>query len=152
MGTPHCFEMGSVVHDLEATEKCQAIRELIQRSSAFSSVVDIGRFERSVLNRENIQSTGLGRGVALAHGNTGGVERPTVALGISHKGIDYGSVDAEPVRLLYIIAAPPDRQVEYLKVLSTLVRLVRDARFRLALLQARGATEAQRIMHEAFYA
>ena len=152
MDIPHCFERGSVVHDLENTEKCQAIRELIQRSSAFSSVEDIGRFERSVLNREDIQSTGLGRGVALAHGNTPGVERPTVALGISHEGIDYGSVDAEPVRLLYIIAAPPDRQTEYLKVLSTLVRLVRNERFRLALLQARSATGAQRIMHEAFYA
>ena len=151
MDISHCFEQGSVVCDLASSEKYQALRELICKAAVFSTVDNLDHFAAAVLSRERIQSTGLGRGVALAHGKAKGVKRTVIALGISKSGINFNSVDTQPVQLLFIIAVAPNNQTEYLAVLSTLVRLMRNSRFRTSVLEAPEAKRAESIMHEAFY-
>ncbi len=130
MNLAHCFLKGSIVKDLLNTEKYQAIHELIRRAPVFSEIKDLNRFEEAVFEREKALSTGIGRNVAVAHAKVPDIDRVLVALGISVKGINYNSLDGRPVHFLFLIANHPDRQEEYLKVLASIMRFIRDNSFR----------------------
>ncbi len=124
----------SVICQLQATEKNQAILEVIDSCSIFSSLPDLERFKRGVLRRERVQSTGIGHGVAIAHGKILGIKEVHIALGISREGISYGSSDGMPVHLLFVIASSPSIQMEYLGALSSILRSVRTDTMRQHLL------------------
>jgi len=128
-----CFNGGTVVAGLESREKFEAIRELIHSAPVFNGVDTRNRITEAVVQREKILSTGLGRGVALAHGTTDAVDRIVIALGISRQGIEYGAVDQAAVHLLFVIINPPGRQVEYLLALAAVTRMIRDEDFRRSL-------------------
>jgi PTS system nitrogen regulatory IIA component len=139
------FDAGSVIWELKSTDKYDAIREIIYHAPVFTGhdTLDLEDFSRVVLERERLQSTGFGHGVAVAHGRTPQVSEPTIALGISHEGIDYDSYDGEPVHLLFIVANHPEHQMNYLHILSTLVAMVRNELFRHELLTCSHADAVQ---------
>ena len=115
------------VQELEAHERFEAIRELIRGNPAFSAVKDLTRLEEAVVKRENAGFTACGHGVAFAHGYSVQVNRVTVVIGFSRGGIDYDTPDGNSVHLLFIIASPPDRKLDYLVVLSSLARICYDS-------------------------
>ncbi len=118
-----CFQSGTVVDNLTNTDKFQAIHEVVQRAAVFSDAQQRAAVERAVLRRERIQSTGIGHGVAAAHGQTSGVRDVKIALGISRVGIDYEALDGQPVKLLFVLATPPNKYRDYLTALSGICRL-----------------------------
>jgi len=120
--------------ELDNTHKFEALHELISCAVSFISLPDAIHFEREVFDREKKQSTGIGKGIAIAHATTIQVKKIRVALGISRDGIEYDSIDGQPVHLLFLVANPPDSQMEYLSVLSALVRLLREPDFRQSLI------------------
>lgn len=124
----------SVICQLQSNDKIHALREVIDSCSIFSSLPDIERFKRGVLRRERIQTTGIGHGVAIAHGKILGLKEVHIALGISAKGIEYGSEDGLPVHLLFVIASSPSIQIEYLRSLSAILQSVRSEEMRSHLL------------------
>lgn len=124
----------SVICHLQETEKKKAILEVIDSCSIFQDLPDIARFKRGVLRRERIESTGIGHGVAIAHGKIIGVKSVKIALGISTKGIDFASKDGLPVHLLFVIASSPSLQIEYLRSLSAILQSVRTEKVRQQLL------------------
>ncbi|MBI9107118.1 MAG: PTS sugar transporter subunit IIA [Spirochaetales bacterium] len=124
------FVDGSVVCNLKSREKFAAIHELLTKASVFRKIKDISLFEQAVVAREKKLSTGLGHGVAFAHGKTDTVDSLYVALGISKSGIDYEALDGNPVYLLFMVANPPDGHVEYLKLISAISRMIRNTEFR----------------------
>ncbi|ADY13963.1 putative PTS IIA-like nitrogen-regulatory protein PtsN [Sphaerochaeta globosa str. Buddy] len=120
----------SVICQLQSTDKTQAILEVIDSCNIFSSLPDLERFKRGVLRRERAQTTGIGHGVAIAHGKILGLNEVHIALGISRDGIEYGSADGMPVHLLFVIASSPSIQMEYLGSLSAILRSVRTEEMR----------------------
>lgn len=126
------FDSGSVVWELESENKFDAIREVIDRSPIFKSIpdFDLADFYGIVEQRELIQTTGFGHGVAVAHGRTPMVDDTVVALGVSRQGVEYDAMDKKPVHMLFVVATHPDRRLNYLKVLSSLITLVRQESFR----------------------
>ncbi len=147
-----CFTHGTVVCDLENTEKFRAIHELICQAPVFRDVEGIEYLEQAVVKREQLQSTGLGNGVAVAHGKSPAVGDIVMALGISRKGIDFDAIDGKPVHFLFLVANPPGMQLEYLLALSVLVRVIRDERFREELLRCYDSKEIESRLHRAFRA
>ena len=147
-----CFDCGSVIRDLESRDKYTAIHELICKAPVFRRIDDVDYLEQAVVKREKIQSTGLGNGVAVAHGKCAAVESLVMALGISRDGIEFESMDGQPVRFLFVVANPPGMQLEYLLALSVLVRVIRDERFRDELLLCRDSEEIEGKMSRAFRA
>ncbi len=148
MPEPNCFRAASV-HALAAADKYGAIAELIGKDDALSEVHDLGLFEKCVISREENGSTGLGRGVAVAHGKTPLVDRVIVTLGISRRGIEFGAPDGLPVHLLFLVASPPEKSTEYLMALSTIARLCRSHELKERLLSA-SIDEAGCLIAEAF--
>lgn len=143
-----CFRAGSV-HSIDATEKYEAIAELIGKADALAEVGDLGLFEECVVRREREGGTGLGRGIAVAHGKTPLVDRVIVALGISRRGIEFDAPDGLPVRLLFLVASPPQMSCEYLMALSVIAGLCRDEELKERLL-ASSIADAGRLVAEAF--
>ena len=122
---------------------------MLTKAPVFREVEGIDSLENAVVKREQIQSTGLGEGVAVAHESqtVGGI---VVALGISRQGIPFGADDGEPVRFFFVVANPPDMQLEYLLALSVLVRVIRDERFRDELLARDDSADIEARLSRAF--
>lgn len=146
------FPPGSVVWDLTGGDKFQAIRETIFRASTFRAIegLDLEDFTRAVIRREKEQSTGFGHGIAIAHGRTPQVPTSEIALGVSRRGIDFLSIDDMPVHLLFIVASHPDRQIDYLRILSSLATLARNERFRQEMLSCLCGREVEEKVCDAF--
>ncbi len=150
MGIDHCFESGSVVLDLQSTDKESALRELIRGAPVFRGLPDVAALEDAVLRREREQSTGFGHGVAVAHGRIADLEGVLIALGLSRAGIPFGSTDGQPVHLLFVIVSPPGPCVDYLQALSCLVRAIRRGEVRQSLLDTEDRSEIERRIRAAF--
>ena len=88
-----CFIGGTIVHNLTSRDKFSAIQEIIHKAPVFSGAKDTQKIKNAVLDREQIHSTGLGRGVAIAHGETEEVDNLIITLGISPGGIDFDACD-----------------------------------------------------------
>ncbi|MBA7631248.1 hypothetical protein ES703_38778 [subsurface metagenome] len=136
-----CFHRGAIVQGLRSSDKYDAIKELIQKAPVFSKMNN-REVEEAVIQREKILSTGLGRGVALAHGTTPAVKEIMIALGISQKGIKFDSFDNAPVH--------PEKKVEYLSALAAVTSLVRDDEFRASLYAPVPAFEIEKKISQAF--
>jgi PTS system nitrogen regulatory IIA component len=145
-----CFRGGTVVQNLESRDKYDAIQELVGKAPVFTGSSTSSLVAEAVIRRERLLSTGLGKGVAVAHGTTPAVSDITIALGISEEGIEFDSFDSVPVHLLFVIANPPHRQPDYLLALSAVTRLVRDDAFREALRARVPAREIERKICAAF--
>lgn len=146
------FSSGSVIWNLESTNKFDAIREVINGTPVFRSVsgLNLVSLANAVIARENLQSTGFGHGVAIAHGRIQEIDDPRIALGISRDGIEFGSVDGLPVHLLFVVATHPGMPMDYLRILSSLVSLVRNDLFRTELLGCACTEDIEQMMCGAF--
>ncbi|TVR71924.1 MAG: PTS sugar transporter subunit IIA [Spirochaetaceae bacterium] len=146
------FAPGSVVWDLAGRNKYEAIRDTIHGTTTFRSIpgLDLQEFTREVIAREEEQSTGFGRGIAIAHGRTPQVPTSEIALGVSRGGIDFQAFDGRPVHLLFVVASHPDRQIDYLRILSSLATLARSELFRQDLLACLCPEEVERKVSSAF--
>lgn len=138
----------SVIWGLSGTDKLSAIREVIYRAAAFSRIpgLDLEELCESVIQRELVQTTGFGHGVAVAHGRSPRVDRCVVALGVAKDGIEFNSADGNPVHMLFVVASNPARQIDYLRILASLVSVVRDDRFRGRLLSCAGPHDLHRML------
>jgi PTS system nitrogen regulatory IIA component len=144
------FCEGTIVSPLSCNDKYGAIKELISRAPVFSEASDKLELEEAVIQREKILSTGLGRGVAIAHGTTSAVGRLIIALGLSREGIEFDAVDKAPVHLLFVIANPPEKQRDYLCALASLASIMRNSSFRRLLLESDGIGQAEKELAVAF--
>ena len=130
-----------VICCLQETEKFAAIREVVYNCPVFSGLDDKDHFIDAVVRRERIETTGIGRGVAIAHGKVRDIDRVKVGLGISAKGVDFRSPDGGVVHLLFVIGSSPLRQVEYLKTLASIMRFVKHKHVRNELIRRAEQTD-----------
>ena len=84
---------------------------------------------KRVLEREQIETTGIGRGIAIPHARTDAVEGICICLGISPKGISYGSIDDKPVHILILLTASESAHDAYLNTLASVALLFNDLKF-----------------------
>jgi mannitol/fructose-specific phosphotransferase system IIA component (Ntr-type) len=130
---------------LTATTKDAAVRELAALFAA-SGALSKSKAESladEVLEREGEGTTGIGSGVAVPHAKTALVKDLLVAVGLSKEGIDFSSVDGDPVHVVFLIASPTDAATEYLALMKWLVGLTRS-KYWLKLLK--GCSTAQAVV------
>lgn len=95
-----------------------------------------GEIERVLAERERLQSTGVGGGVAIPHGSMEGAERLVGAVLLCPKPVEFDAIDGAPVSILFAVIGPKRATGEHLKTLARISRLLRDAGFRERLLDA----------------
>jgi nitrogen PTS system EIIA component len=127
---------------LEVDNRDAAIEALIDRLDDEGLLIDRDAFAKAIFDREKLVSTGIGMGVAIPHAKLKGFKDFFIAIGIQQKqGLEWNALDKAPVRLIFMIGGPDDRQTEYLQILSLLTSAIRDAELRKKLLNAHSVDE-----------
>ena len=126
--------------------KRDALNVLIDAVAATDAVSDVEAFRRSVHDREAVMSTGIGSGVAIPHVRIDEVSRPTVAVGVSHEGIDFDTLDHEPVYVVVLFAMPSGSQREYLGLLAQVMQSLKAPGFRDRLVECRTPEEIAHVL------
>lgn len=107
------------------TDKNQTIEQAIDLMCESGRISDRASYSQAVHNREKEFTTGVGGGIAIPHGRCAGVARAGLAAMVIPNGVDYESMDGQPVNLVFLIAAPEEGSV-HLEVLAKLSRMLMD--------------------------
>lgn len=121
---------------LKATTKPAVIDELAEVLSKAKLIVDKKKAVKTLMDREELGSTGVGQGVAIPHGKTDMVKDLIGALGVSRTGIAFDALDGEPVHLFFVLLAPNGAGGAHLKALARISSLLKDKHIRKALMEA----------------
>jgi PTS system nitrogen regulatory IIA component len=127
---------------LAAETRDEAIDAIIDLLDEGGKLPDKETFRKAIFQREAIVSTGIGMGVAVPHAKMPGLKEFFIAVGVQQKkGIEWNALDKAPVRIVFMIGGPDDRQSEYLQILSMLTSAIRDVELRKKLLKATSPNE-----------
>ena len=129
--------------DLQAkvNSKGEALEHLVDLMAQSGKLSDKAEYKRCVLAREEEGSTGIGEGIAIPHAKTNAVKTPGLAAMIVAEGVDFASLDDQPAKLFFMIAAPDTEDNVHLDVLSRLSTLLMDEEFTTALYAAKSPKE-----------
>ena len=137
--------------DLNSSDKEGVIRELVM------ALVDSGKINsdeqesivQAIMTREELGSTGIGRGVAVPHTKHSSVDQMVGTVGVSTDGIDFQSLDGEKVQLFFLLISPPDRPSDHLRALENVTRQLRNDTFCRFLKQSKTPDDVRQVLDEA---
>lgn len=122
---------------LKSRTKTEALHEIIDLVELSGDVSDIENLKKEIFYREQIMSTGIGQGIAIPHVRFEGVKEPVVYLAICSEGlIDYESIDDEKVQIIAMILVGANQHKEYLRILSLMVKKLKDKSLQSQILKA----------------
>lgn len=139
----------SISLDGEPKNKNDALDQAVALMVKSGKINDEETYRRQVYAREEESTTGIGEGIAIPHGKCDAVSRPGLAAMVIKDGVDFDSLDGEPVTLLFLIAAPNTEDNVHLDVLSKLSVLMMDEEFADALRNAGTVEEFLAIIDKA---
>ncbi|MFZ3110581.1 MAG: cation:proton antiporter [Rectinemataceae bacterium] len=135
-----------VTASLKGSNKEEVIKELIGMLEAAGRTTDSTLLFSDVMEREGRMSTGMEHGIALPHARTTGVTLPAIAIGIHKEGVDFGTIDGTPGRIIALIASPADDEAPHMQVLASLGAVLGDDDTRRRLVGAATAEEVYTIL------
>lgn len=144
-----CLEAISI--ELKATDRKGVIREMAQ------GLLDAGQLGsdqldgivKVILNREKLGSTGMGHGIATPHAKYPGVPQTIGTVAVSQGGVDFASLDGEPVYVFFLLVSPSETPDDHVQALKRIARSVRNGTFSRFARQAKGVAEIKQLLVEA---
>jgi PTS system fructose-specific IIA component/PTS system nitrogen regulatory IIA component len=141
----------AVKAEIKATDKQGVIREMVQ------SILDAGGMKKedyegivkAIVKREELGSTGIGRGIAVPHTKHAGAKRLVGSVAVSADGIDFDSLDCEKVQLFFLLISPPDCPGDHLRALEHITRQLKDDTFCRFLKQSKTKEDILSLLEEA---
>ena len=146
------FILSSAVRaEVKAVDKQGVIREMVQ------SILDAGGIKKdeyegivkAIIKREELGSTGIGRGIAVPHTKHPSMKRLVGCVAVSGDGIDFDSLDCEKVQLFFLLVSPPDCPGEHLRALEHITRQLKDDTFCRFLKQSKTKEDILSLLEEA---
>lgn len=139
----------TIALDTAKTTQAGVIDDLIQRLVKDKAITNAEEFKQAIYARESESTTGIGMGIAIPHGKSASVVKPTLAFARSQAGIDWHSLDGEAAKLIFMIAVPENSRGDmHLKILQRLSRKLMDDDFRQALLEASDKKAINQLLSE----
>lgn len=115
----------AVIPSLKVKSKKQALQELAQKAASLTGI-DAREILETLLQRERLGSTGVGRGIAIPHGRVASLSRIISVFARLDQPIDFDALDSEPVDLIFLLLAPEEAGADHLKALARISRLLRE--------------------------
>jgi len=137
-----------IIEEIAATDKIGVLKEFARLLKSNGRVQNEEDLVRVLTERESLGSTGIGNGVAIPHGRMNNIPEMIIAFGRSNRGVEYQSLDAQPVHLFFLLITPDDKPGEYLKTLARVSRILNNPVLRDGLLKASQRRELQRLIFE----
>jgi PTS system nitrogen regulatory IIA component len=127
----------AIVTDLKSVKKEDILSELVDVLIVAGEVEKRNRNKiiDALMARETLGSTAIGQGVGIPHAKSDCIKKLVAAFGLSRKGVNFDSLDAEPVYIFFLLLAPADSAGPHLKALARISRLLKDKYFRDSLRQ-----------------
>jgi PTS system nitrogen regulatory IIA component len=138
----------AVTLNLGVTTKRDVLAEMAAAMSKAETQIDANRLLEVLLEREALQSTGIGEGVAIPHGKMTGLDRLVASFARSPAGVDFESIDGQPTHHFFLLVVPEHSGGQYLKALARISRFFRDAAFRDRLTRAESVEEVIRAIED----
>lgn len=139
----------SIMLGAAPSDKTQVLEQAVALMGASGKIADLDAYQKQVFAREAESTTGIGEGIAIPHGKCDAVAKPGLAAMVIPNGVDFDSLDGEPVTLLFLIAAPNTKDNVHLDVLSKLSVMLMDEDFTAKLRGAATVDEFLSIIDEA---
>ena len=144
-----CFE--AIIPELSAADRDGAIAELV---SALDKAGRLGNNNcqeiiKAVIERENEASTGMGKGVAVPHVKDEAAKDMVAVVGLSSRGIDFSSLDKQPVYSVILLISPADNPDRHLQAMESIFKHLQQDRFRKFLRQSQTAEQIKDLLREA---
>jgi len=138
----------AVVLDLASSQKADVLAEMARGLAAAEEGISADELLRVLEEREALQSTGIGEGVAIPHGKLPGLHRLIASFARSREGVDFDSIDGLPTQLFFLLVVPEHSGGQHLKALARISRFFRDAAFRARLHEAQSLDDVCRAIEE----
>jgi PTS system nitrogen regulatory IIA component len=143
---------GAIIAELKSTDRAGAVRDLVQLLSDARLInqKSVDSVVKSIIARERTRgTTGFGKGVAAPHAKVEGLHQAVAAIGRTSRGIDFASLDGEPVYAVFLILSPADRPEEHLRAMDLVFRHLQQEKFRRFLRQSDNAEKIHELLKEA---
>ncbi len=135
------LDLKCLTASLAGNTREEVIKELVEMLAASGKTTNTEKLLADVLERERYMSTGMEHGIALPHARTSGVKRQALAIGIHKAGIDFGTIDGTPGRIIALIASPSDDEAPHMQLLASLGTVLGDDNVRRKLIDATTSQE-----------
>ena len=135
--------------NIKSRTKEEALKEMVEllmSSDSAPYILDKKALLNDLMERERLETTGIGDGIALPHARADSVSQLVIGFGRSPQGIEYDSLDGQPVHIIFLIAAPKTFSTRVLKILAKISRLLSRNSFRAALLSAESEKEIRELI------
>lgn len=143
------LDVQSIALDGAPKSKSEALDQIVALMVRGGKINDEEGYRRQVYAREEESTTGIGEGIAIPHGKCDAVKRPGLAAMVIKDGVEFDSLDGEPVTLMFLIAAPDTKDNVHLDVLSKLSMMLMDEEFTSSLRNAKTAEEFLSVIDKA---
>ena len=142
------LDESSIVADLQASNKAEALEILVEAMTNSNPTVDKQEILNVLLEREELGSTGIGDGIAIPHGKSPNLSQIISGFGLSKVGIEFDSLDGKPAYLFFLLVAPENSVGIHLKMLARISRMLKNTEFRNKLLNANSQHEIYQIISQ----
>lgn len=139
--TPECVKV-----PLVAGDKRGVIEELVGLLASSGKVTDPAALRDAVWSREQTRTTGIGHGLAIPHGKSAGMRGLALAVGKPAHPLDFEAIDSKPVRLVVLLASPPDKTSDHIQALARISRLMTVEDFRNQIYAATDAAQVYELI------
>jgi len=139
---------GAIISNLKASDKEGVIKELVGLLEKKGEIADQEKVADLLMEREKLGSTGIGQGIAIPHTKTDQVKDIVIGFGLSQKGLNFESLDEEPVYIIFLVLAPIDATGIHLKTLAKIARILKSKVFRNSLKSCKESKEIFRVIKE----
>ncbi|MEW5806384.1 MAG: PTS sugar transporter subunit IIA [Acidobacteriota bacterium] len=134
--------------DLYASDTEDCLRKIVVRLSRCHVIKDGEDVLEKLLEREKVMSTGIGAEVAIPHARCPSLSRTIVSVAISREGVDFHSIDGNPVKVIFLIIGPPEAASLHIKLLAQIARMIKNEGFTERLSRAKTAAEIVKVIEE----
>jgi fructose-specific phosphotransferase system IIA component len=138
----------NIIFELKAQTKDEIIDELINSLKQNKQIKNINKLKDAILEREEVLSTGIGKGVAIPHCRTDAVEGIIIAFGKTLLPVDFESLDNKPVLLIFLIASNEAMKSEHLKLLNQIGKMASNDELLSRIVRAKDSDEIYNILAE----
>lgn len=146
MKLSNILDLNDVIANLKTSNKNNVIEELVDVLVENRPSLNKDELIDVLVERERLGSTGIGDGVAIPHGKYSGVNQPIISFGRSIKGVDFNSMDAQPVHIFFLLVAPEDSASIHLKALARIAKILKNNSFKRKLMEAATREEIYQII------
>jgi len=138
----------AVILDLGVRTKREVLAEMAASLAKVEPQIEADRLLEVLMEREALQSTGIGEGVAIPHGKLPGLSRLIATFARSREGVDFESIDGQPTNHFFLLVVPEHSGGQYLKALARISRFFRDPAFRENLANGEAVEDVIRAIEE----